>query len=226
MTLAASARNACREAYRRIRSGLGEFDRTPWADRFAQFEVAAARLAAQVPAEAALWRARAALLRAHLAALIGEDSTSHAKRAAHLARSLQNDGCIPQHLVDGILAEACVSQCARASTPLRVLLYERGRRAALRALDRDPECTAAHYALGMQSLFTPEAFGGAPARAIPHLERVLQREPAHLGARMALAEAYARAGRADAFRRERDRLRARAPAVARQLERRLRGEPA
>lgn len=218
----AKERRGCRDAYRWIRAGLTEFDRVPWAVRFARFEHAAMRLDVVAPADAALWRARAALLQAHLAALLGHDSSPHAERAARFARGLRNDPRVAQYAVYGVLAEACVSLCANASTPRRALLYERGRRAALRALELHSECASAHYALGLQSLFTPEAFGGAPGGAIAHLERVLRRQPAHLGARMALAEAQARVGAGEACRRELARLRASAPALARQLERRLR----
>jgi len=147
----------------------------------------------------------------------------HAERAVRLARGLHHDHHVSQDAVYGILAEAFVSLCANASTPKRALLYERGRRAALRALELQPGCPSAHYALGLQCLFTPEAFGGAPKRAIPHLECVLRRQPAHAGARMALAEALARVGANEACGRELARLRASAPALAKRLERRLRG---
>ncbi len=216
-----AARSACRRAYQRILAGIAGLDTAFRECDVEAFERAAAGLATQSPAEAMLWRARVAMLRAHVASLLGADATPHARRAAAWARQLLETREVPPDAAYGVLSEAYVSLCGDASTPRRILLYERARSAARRALALNPDQSSAHYAMGLQYLFTPRAFGGSPARAAWHLGAVIEREPSHYGARMALAESHYRCGDHAAFRRELRRLREAASPLAAHLERRL-----
>lgn len=116
------------------------------------------------------------------------------------------------------MAEAFLALCKHAtSTSKRALYFHQGRAAALRALERDPADVSANLALGAFSLHTPRAFGGSVPKAIPFLERVLEKVPTHRGASLLLAEAYFRSDRDEEYGVLLASLRDRAPALARYL---------